>query len=140
MLFICWIIEIMRLHKHLRLLTIVSLAWFIFWISGLPEYYQQYSTKFMIIFDLAILPPIWFIVYRSVRNTSPGRGLKISLWWSFYISVPLFIYDFLYCGIYLGHGTSFLWKYWYVTVYYIIPWLLFPPTGWLVEKNRKSAF
>lgn len=28
----------------------------------------------------------------------------------------------------------------YVTVYYIIPWLLFPPTGWLIEKSRKSAF
>ena len=130
----------MRLRSHLRLLIIVSIAWILFWIGGLPNYYQQYSTQFMIIFDLAILPPIWFIVYRSVRNTRPGRGLIVSLWWSFYISFPLFIYDLLYCGIYLGHSISFLYKYWYVTVYYIIPWVLFPPTGWLVEKSRKSAF
>lgn len=130
----------MGLRSHLRLLIIVSIAWILFWIGGLPNYYQQYSTKFMVIFDLAILPPIWFIVYRSVRNTRPGRGLIVSLWWSFYISFPLFIYDLLYCGIYLGHSISFICKYWYVTVYYIIPWLLFPATGWMVEKSRKSAF
>jgi hypothetical protein len=125
----------MRLRGHLRLLTIVSLAWLLFWIPGLPEYYQQYSTKFMLVFDLTILPPIWFIVYRSAKSARPGKRLKVSLWWSFYISFPLFIYDYIYCGIYLGHGTSFLWKYWYLTVYYIIPWLFFPPTGWWVEKN-----
>ena len=129
----------MRLRKHFRILVIVSIAWFIFWAVGRPDYYQQYSIKFMVLFDLAILVLIWVIIYRSVKNTRPARGLKISLWWAFYISFPLFIYDFIYCGIYRGHGTSFLWKYWYITVYYILPWLLFPPTGWLVEK-RRSVF
>jgi len=126
----------MRLRSHLRLLTIVTIAWVLFWVVGLPDYYRQYSTRFMIIFDLAILPPIWFVVYRSVRNARPGRGLTVSMWWSFYIAVPLLIYDTLYAGIYLGHGASFLWKYWYITVYYILPWLLFPLTGWLVDRRR----
>ena len=126
----------MRLRKHIQLLTLVSIAWLLFWIAGLPEYYQQYSVSFMIIFDLAILPPIWFIIHRSAKQSKPGRGLKICLWWAFYISVPLFIYDLIYCGFYLGHGANGLTKYWYLTVYYILPWILFPPTGWLVEKGR----
>jgi hypothetical protein len=124
----------MRIRSHLRLLVIVSVAWILFWIAGLPDYYQQYSTKFMIFFDLAILPPIWLIVYRSIKKARPGKGFKISLWWSFYISFPLFAYDFLYCGVYLGHTTTFLWEYWYLTVYYVLPWIIFPPTGWLVDK------
>jgi hypothetical protein len=47
----------MRFRSHLRLLVIVSVAWTLFWVAGLPDYYQQYSTKFMVFFDLAILPP-----------------------------------------------------------------------------------
>ena len=127
----------MTFKSHLRLMVIVSVAWVLFWIVGFPDYYQQYSTKFMILFDLVILPPIWVIVYRSIKKAKPGKGVIISLWWSFYISFPLFIYDFLYCGIYLGHMTTFLWKYWYVTVYYVLPWMIFPPTGWFVDKSNK---
>jgi hypothetical protein len=126
----------MSIRKHLQLFALVSLAWLLFWIAGLPAYYRQYSTTSMVVFVLAILPPIWYIIYRSAKHSGPGNGVKVALWWSFYISFPLFIYDLIYCGFYLGHGLSFLWKYWYLTVYYILPWLIFPPTGWLIEKNR----
>ena len=60
----------MKLRKHMRLLIFATLAWLLFWIAGLPEYYQHYSTRFMVIFDLAILPPIWFIIYRSAKNSN----------------------------------------------------------------------
>jgi hypothetical protein len=92
----------------------------------------------MIIFDLAILPPIWLIVYLSAKKAKPGKGLTVCIWWSFYISFPLFIYDLLYVGIYLGDGLGFLCSYWYLTVYYILPWLLFPPTGWFIDQRGKS--
>jgi hypothetical protein len=131
--------SIMKVRKHIRLLIFVTLAWLLFWIAGLPDYYQQYFIKFMVIFDLAILSPIWFIIYRSAKHSKPGCGLKVCLWWSFYISFPLFIYDTIYCGFYLGHSISFLTKYWYITVYYILPWLIFPITGWLVDKRRSFA-
>lgn len=129
----------MKFCKHIRLLILVSLAWVLFWIAGLPDYYQQYTIKFMVIFDLAILPPIWFIIYRSAIHSRPGNGLNVCLWWSFYISFPLFIYDLIYCGFYLGHSIGFLTKYWYITVYYILPWVIFPPTGWVVDKRRRLA-
>jgi hypothetical protein len=128
----------MKFRKHLKLLLIVSIAWLLFWIAGLPDYYQQYSLATIFILVLAILLPIWYLVYRNIKKSKPGRGLKVAFWWTFYITVPLFFYDLIYCGIYLKHGVGFLWKYWYLTVYYIIPWLIFPLTGWLVERNRKS--
>ncbi|MCP4373927.1 MAG: hypothetical protein GY797_38360 [Deltaproteobacteria bacterium] len=128
-----------RLKKHIRPLSWVTLAWILFWIAGLPDYYQQYSTKFMVIFDILIFPPIWFIVYFSAKHAQQNRGLSAGLWLSFYITIPLFIYDLIYCGFYLGYGTSFLWKYWYVTVYYIVPWMVFPLTGWWIDKRNKLS-
>jgi hypothetical protein len=119
----------------MRMLIFVTIAWFLFWVAGLPDYYQQYSWKIMIVFDLAILAPIWFIIYQSVKRAKPGKSLIASLWWAFYISFPLFIYDLLYAGLYLGHGFNFLWKFWYLTVYYILPWFLFPPMGRRIDKR-----
>jgi hypothetical protein len=130
----------MRREKHLRILGIVSIAWILFLIVGYPDYYQQYSTEFMIVFDVVILPPIWYVVYKSAKRAKPGKGLIISLWWSFYITVPLFIYDLLYCGLFLGHGLNFLTLYWYLTVYYIIPWLFFPITGYIIDKKKFKKF
>lgn len=126
----------MTLRGHLRLLGIVSAVWLLFWLAGLPDYYRQYSTKAMIVFDIAALPPLWYIGYRSIRRSR--NRIASSLWLSFYFAVPLFFYDLIYCGIYLGHGLSFLWDYWYLTVYYILPWLMYPLTGWRLEKQRKT--
>jgi hypothetical protein len=126
----------MRLKRHLRLLLIVTAAWILFWIAGLPDYYRQYSTATMIVFDFVILPPIVYFVYASIRKARPGRSLAVSLWMAFYISVPLFFYDLLYCGVYLGRGVRFIWEFWYLTVYYILPWLIFPPIGRRIDRRR----
>jgi len=128
----------MKIKNHIKLFVIVTIAWILFLIGGLPDYYQQYSTEFMIVFDIIILPPIWYLVFKSVKRTKPGRGFKVSLWWSFYISVPLFFYDLIYCGLYLDHGMSFLTTYWYLSVYYIIPWLFFPLTGFIIDKKNNK--
>ena len=129
----------MKLRNHVKLLIYVTLAWFLFWVAGLPDYYQQYATVTMVIFDVAVLPPIWFVIYKSVRKARPGRAFLASLWWAFYITIPLFIYDLVYAGLYLGYGFNFLWKFWYLTVYYVLPWLLFPLTGWFVDKRHHAA-
>jgi hypothetical protein len=128
-----------RFKGHIRLLSFVTLAWVLFWVFGLPNYYQQYSAKFMVTFDIIIFPLIWFIIYFSAKRARHGRGLSVALWLSFYITVPLFIYDLIYCGFYLGHGMGFLWRYWYVTVYYIVPWAAFPLTGWWIDRRNKLS-
>ncbi len=126
----------MPLRNHVRLFIIVTVAWLLFWIAGRPDYYKQYSDTFMVFFDAAILPPLWLVVYVSAKKARKGRGLAVSFWLSFYITVPLFLYDLIYCGIHLGYGISFLWEYWYLTVYYVLPWLIFPLTGFWVDRKR----
>lgn len=106
----------MRLSKHLKLLFVVTVAWFLFWVAGLPDYYQQYSTTFMVVFDVIVLPPLWLILYFSIRKSRRGRGLANSMWLAFYFTVPLFFYDFLFCGVYLGYGINFIWEYWYLSI------------------------
>lgn len=46
------------------------------------------------------------------------------------------ILDWLYCGVYLKHGTAFLSQYWYLTVFYFTPWLTFVPTALLLRRTR----
>jgi hypothetical protein len=48
--------------------------------------------------------------------------------------VPLFVYDWLYCGIHLGHGLAFVGRYWYLTTYYAVPWILLPATAWWLDR------
>lgn len=128
----------MYLRRHLKLLLAVTIAWFLFWVAGLPDYYKQYNTTFMIVFDVIVLPPIWFVGYSSINKSRRGGEMNRSLWLAFYVTIPLFVYDFIYCGYYLGYGINFVWEYWYLTVYYILPWLILPPTGWWINQQRKQ--
>ena len=116
----------MNKQGHIRLLMIATLVWACFWAGGLPFYYQQYSTRFMVIFDSVALVLIAGVVYLVLRRVKKERRLKISLWLAFYFTTPLAVYDWLYCGIYLGHGMEFIVRFWFLTVYYAIPWVMFP--------------
>lgn len=116
----------MPLRQHLRLLVLCTLAWLAFWVAGLPDYYRQYSTVTMVAFDLAVLPAMALVFRRYLRMFSPDKRRTASLWLAFYATVPIAVYDWLYCGIHLGHGAGYLGAYWYLTVYYLIPWILAP--------------
>ncbi len=114
------------MQDHLRIFLIATVVWTGFWIAGLPLYYQQYSNFLMIWFDSLLLIPITAIVYFVLRPLRSERRLTVALWLAFYFTVPLALYDWLYCGLYLGHGVEFISTYWYLTVYYAIPWVLLP--------------
>jgi hypothetical protein len=105
---------------------LATAVWAGFLLGGLPDYYQQYSTGFMVGFDLLALLPISSVLYFVLRGVAPRRRMSAALWIAFYFTVPLAVYDWLYCGLVLGRGISFLWEFWYLTVYYLIPWLLAP--------------
>lgn len=122
----------MSLRTHLRLLLIGTVAWLVFWVLGLPSYYQQYSTTTMLWFDGLLLIVLVPVFLRMLRRVRASRRIGFSLWLAFYLTVPLAIYDWLYCGVILEHGLSFLALYWYATVYYVIPWLVLPACAvWL---------
>ena len=124
-----------RAHRKLLLLGII--AWGAFWVIGLPSYYQQYSTTVMVWFDALLLLPLNAIFTRMLRRVRANRRLTTSLWIAFYFTGPLALYDWLYCGVLLGHGLAFISRYWYVSVYYVIPWLVLPAcAAWL---NRAAG-
>lgn len=130
----------MKIRGHIKILVIVTFVWALFWLLGLPDYYQQYTDLWMLVFDISILIPITVFVIWLLNRTPKKYRASMSLWLAFYITVPLFIYDYLYCGLYLGHGLSFLTKYWYISIYYIIPWILCPvATAYVNYKNNESV-
>ncbi len=106
-------------------------------MAGLPSYYQQYSRTFMIWFDVLVLIPLSALFLFLFNRTPRKRRIRQSMWMAFYFTVPLGFYDWLYCGVFLGHGTGFLWRYWYLSVYYVIPWALLPCIAALL--NRRDA-
>jgi hypothetical protein len=124
-------------RTHSRLLVIGTVAWVAFWAAGLPSYYQQYSRTFMIWFDVLVFFPLAAAFLLALRRVPRKRRMALALWMAFYFTVPLAIYDWLYCGVVLGHGREFLWRYWYLSVYYVIPWLLLP--GLAVFLARRAA-
>ena len=127
----------MKIKNHIRIFLVASLVWLLFFLAGMPDYYLQYSNRSMILFVLLLLIPIAVIIFLVFKPISGGRRIKIALWYAFYFTIPLAIYDSLYCGIYLGYGIDFIFVFWFLTVYYLIPWILFPLVAFIL--NRKNG-
>ena len=122
----------MKARGHIKLFSVVTAAWVLFWLIGWPEYYRQYSFRFMLVFDTVVFLLLCIVVYWILKNTPRKYKTSLSFWLAFYITIPLFLYDYLYCGVYLGYGFSFIFEFWYLSVYYVIPWIICPVAAvWL---------
>lgn len=129
----------MKLTQHLGLLAQASAVWFAFWLLGLPAYYQQYSTEALGIASILLSVLISLAALWVLARSKPEVRMQRAVWLSFYYTVPFAVLDSLYCGFYLGHGAVYLLQYWYLTVFYITPWLTFIPTVWLLRNVRGSS-
>ncbi|NJD91634.1 MAG: hypothetical protein FIA91_08990 [Geobacter sp.] len=114
----------MSITGHLRIFMQATLVWGGFWIAGLPYYYRQYPAALMVWLETALLSLLIWLVHYILKQTPGKYRIRKSLWLAFYYTIPLAVYDWLYCGIYLGHGLGFIRVYWYLTIYYIVPWPL----------------
>ena len=129
---------LMSFAKHLALLVQGMAVWALFWLAGLPGYYLQYSQVTMAVVCMLVGVAVSLGALLILMRGRPETKLRRALWISFYFTVPFAILDWLYCGVYLGHGTAFLVRYWYLTVFYFTPWLSFVPTA-LVLRRVKGA-
>jgi hypothetical protein len=129
----------MTLRGHLTLLSQAIAAWVAFWVLGLPAYYQQYSTQALAIACVFLSVAISLAAIETLRARSRRTRHARAFWLSLYFTVPFAILDAWYCGMYLGHGTSYLWKYWYLTVFYATPWLTFMATAALLGRVEKPT-
>ncbi|MDD5286971.1 MAG: hypothetical protein PHD54_14050 [Desulfuromonadaceae bacterium] len=127
----------MTVAKHFILLGQGIAVWVLFWLSGFPSYYQQYSLVTMAIFCTLLSVAISLAALVILLRGRPEKRLHRAAWISFYFTLPLAIIDWLYCGVYLGHGAAFLIRYWYLTLFYFTPWLTFVPTALLLNRPQR---
>lgn len=125
----------MRARSHLRLFGLAVVVWVAFWAAGLPDYYRQYPFAGMLAFCGALVPLIVIAARRMIGRAKPGRRRALGGWLAFYFTVPLLALDYAYCGLFLGHGWSFLAPYWYLTAFHVIPWLVFVPVGFRMARG-----
>ena len=125
----------MRIKNHIRIFIIASTVWFLFLLAGMPDYYLQYSTHSMILFVILLLIPISVVIFFIFKSIKSRKRLTIAGWYAFYFTVPLAFYDSIYCGWYLGYGIDFLRVFWFLSIYYLIPWAFFPLIAFAL--NRK---
>lgn len=125
----------MSIKNHIRVLIFATIAWILFLLLGLPHYYLQYSIQTMIWFDVLLLLPFSIIIWIVFKPINKSKRRKIALWYAFYFTIPLAIYDYLYCGIYLNYGFRFILVFWFLSVYYLLLWILFPLIAFILNKK-----
>jgi hypothetical protein len=121
----------MRANQHWHLFCLATTWWTLYFILGLPSNYFQTTAAWLIIVFGEILPALalgYFLWRRCSR--SPDRAWRSAMWIAFYMTVPLFAYDYLYLAVHQQRGWAFLQTHWYLTAFYIIPWLMAPPLAW----------
>ncbi len=125
--------------KHLKLAIYSFLTWLSFYLLGLPEYYQQWPlwTKLVIV---PVVTALYFPVTRYTlrKYWNDGQHMANSCWLAFYLTVPLFIYDYLLLAIYKDLGIGFVVPYWYLTFFYFSFWVQFPYIGWKMERRERK--
>lgn len=120
-------------RRHLSLLAQAVAIWIGFWLAGLPHYYQQYSTVALALASIVLSVAISLAAIALLRRGSDATRPRRAFWYAFYYTVPFAALDTLYCGWWLGRGAAYLHEYWYLTVFYLTPWLTFPPTARLLH-------
>ncbi len=125
----------MTAAKHLTLLFQCLAAWLVFWLIGLPDYYLQYSTVALGVACTVLSVAFSLLAVWLLARTRPEHRMSRALWLSFYFTVPFAVLDTLYCGVYLGYGAGYPTLFWYLTVFYVTPWLTFVPTALLLQPR-----
>lgn len=127
----------MRPATHVRVLAFAVVLWAAFWIAGWPDYYQSWPFAPLAVGSVVITLVSAWAGWRAIAKARPEHRLSRAFWLSFYFTVPLALLDTWYCGIHLDHGASFLTKYWYLSIFYVIPWLIWLPMGLFPAKPKQ---
>jgi hypothetical protein len=107
----------------------------------LPSNYFQTTSAWLIIIGGVIFPTAALTAFGWLRCQRESARQPAYVWAvatriAFYMTVPLFAYDYLYLALHQQRGWSFLTSHWYLTVFYVIPWLLMPMVAWIVMRRH----
>ena len=132
-----WNLPPVTLRKHLELLVYSFLTWLTFFLLGLPDYYQSWPFvgKVVLVFAVTWL---YFPVtrYTLKRFWQDGRHRRNARWLALYLTLPLFIYDYLLLAVYQELGIGFVVPYFYLTFFYFSFWIQFP---WIAARMEREA-
>ncbi len=126
----------LSIKTHLSLLIMSFLTWAFFVLVGLPDYYQSwsYGASVLTVIGVTILYiPLGRLLIRKMFTTNDY--FKNSIWLAFYLTVPLFIYDYIFIGIVIGEGIEYIPKYWILSFFYFSFWVQFPLIGLVMERD-----
>lgn len=125
----------MRPAQHWHLFCLATTWWTLYFIVGLPSNYYQTTAQWLIVVFGEIAPSLALGVFlwRRCRH-APDRAWRSAGWISFYMTVPLFAYDYLYLAVSQQRGWQFLHTHWYLTAFYLIPWLMAPAIAWSATR------
>ncbi|NNF97876.1 MAG: hypothetical protein HKM93_00715 [Desulfobacteraceae bacterium] len=131
----------MNIKKHLVLITVVCVAWAVFYLIGLSsDYFLTWTTAEQMLITwmgfFSILPFFCFFVVVFLG----GDYFKTSLWFAFYASVELFAFDYVVVGLIEGQGLGFLMSHWYLTIGYFEAWIVMPLVGSALMKFKEASF
>ncbi len=126
------------LKSHLALFAMSFVTWAFFVVLGLPDYYQSWSFELKIAICIAVTAlyfPLTPFLLRRFENRAYARN---ALWLALYLTVPLFIYDYVYIVIIGGDDLSFVFRYWYLSFFYFSFWIQFPLIARSMTRDRSS--
>ena len=67
---------------------------------------------------------------------SDGQHRQNAWWLALYLTVPLFVYDYLLLAVYKNLGIGFVVPYWYLTLFYFSFWVQIPFIAHRMEAPR----
>jgi hypothetical protein len=103
--------------------------WTLFFIAGLHSNYFMTWTPLAQLVLIVVLPTVVLLLVTKFRVARLAREQIAPrvLWTAFYFTAPFLALDIIYLGMHQGFGASFLLSHWYLTAFYITPWLTLPP-------------
>lgn len=127
----------MDAKKHIQLLAYSFITWLGFYLIGLPDYYQQWYFWAKVVILIAVTVIYFPVTAYTLRSYwDDNRHLANSCWLAMYLTLPLFIYDYMLLALYKGLGITFVFPYWYLSFFYFSFWVQFPLIGWWMQLQQ----
>ena len=127
----------MNARQHVSYALQAVVTWGLFFVAGLPDYYQQYSAP--VIGSASVLLQGWIGVWALavLLPVAREKRVRVACWIAFYFSVPFATLDGAYCVLIKHHGVEYLRDYWYLSVFYISMWVALPPGAWVLNRAEQ---
>lgn len=128
----------MKFRTHLHLFYLSTTLWTWFFIGGLwSNYYQNLSSSSKIVF-LLILPSFCLQISGKalLKSLTKDKFFYASIVCSMYFSLTFLTYDFIYLKLFLKKDLSYLFNYWYLTLFTPIPFLILLPIGYRLDRGK----